>query len=231
MEIGPGPGGLTRELCETCDKVIAIEIDKAICGFLQEHMNGYDNFVLINDDFMKLDLEKLYSEQISHPFSVVANLPYYITTPVLMKILDSDLPIKKIRVLVQKEVAKRIESKPGNKDYGVLSVMVQCRADAKILFDVPPHVFTPAPSVTSSVIEISMNENLKIKSNIDDYRKCVRSGFSNRRKQIANNISTDYKISKDDVYAILEKMGLNKDIRAEKLSVQEFDELCYNLGK
>ena len=231
LEIGPGPGGLTRELCQVCDKVIAVEIDRDICSFLENSMKEYDNFHLINDDFMKLDFDKLYKEQISHPFIVVANLPYYITTPVLMKILDAKLPVKKIRVLVQKEVAKRIESKPGSKDYGVLSVMVQCRADAKILFDLSPHVFTPAPSVTSSVIEISMHENTKIKSPIDDFRFCVRSGFSNRRKQMANNISTDYNISKDAVYTIFESIGLSKDIRAEKLSVQQFDELCYNLKK
>ena len=229
LEIGPGPGGLTRELCEMCDKVIAIEIDDKICAFLQETMNEYNNFHLVNEDFMKLDINKLYKDQISHPFIVVANLPYYITTPVLMKLLDSDLPIQKIRVLVQKEVAKRIESKPGNKDYGVLSVMVQCRADAKILFDLPPHVFTPAPNVTSSVIEINMSDNKKINSAVDEFRKCVRSGFSNRRKQIANNLSIDYNMPKDKVYKILEDMGLKKDIRAEKLTVQQFDELCYNL--
>lgn len=229
VEIGPGPGGLTRELCEVCDKVIAIEIDRDICKFLDSTMQDKANFVLVNDDFMKLDFNKLYKDEINQEFIVVANLPYYITTPVLMKILDSELPIKKIRVLVQKEVAKRIESKPGNKDYGVLSAMVQCRADAKILFDLPPHVFTPAPNVTSSVIEISMFNEKRIKSTLDDFRKCVRSGFSNRRKQIANNLSTDYNMPKDRVYEILENVGLKKDIRAEKLSVQQFDELCYNL--
>ena len=229
LEIGPGPGGLTRELCEVCDKVVAIEIDRDICKFLDSAMDDKDNFVLVNEDFMKLDFDKLYKEEIGQPFIVVANLPYYITTPVLMKILDSGLPVKKIRVLVQKEVAKRIESKPGKKDYGVLSVMVQCRANAKILFDLSPHVFTPAPNVTSSVIEISMLEENPIKSPIDNFRKCVRSGFSNRRKQIANNLSTDYNISKDEVYKILESIELRRDIRAEKLSVQQFDELCYNL--
>ena len=231
LEIGPGPGGLTRHLCALCDKVIAIEIDKDICGFLEKSMKTYDNFVLINDDFMKLNFKKLYADEINQPFIVVANLPYYITTPVLMKLLDSDLPIKKIRVLVQKEVAKRIQAVPGGKDYGVLSVMVQCRAQAKILFDLSPHVFMPPPSVTSSVIEIIMDDEKKIESSLDDFRECVRSGFSNRRKQIANNLSTDYSISKEKVYNILSNMGLQSDIRAERLTVQQFDELCYNLKK
>ena len=231
MEIGPGPGGLTRQLCGLCSKVIAIEIDKDICGFLQSTMSEFGNFELLNDDFMKLDLDALYKEKINESFIVVANLPYYITTPVLMKLLDSELPIIKIRVLVQKEVARRIQAAPGTKDYGVLSVMVQCRAQAKILFDLPPHVFSPAPDVTSSVIEITMDENKKINSDIDEFRKCVRSAFSNRRKQIANNISADYAIPKEQVYDILEKMHLKKDIRGERLSVQQFDELCYNLKK
>ena len=229
MEIGPGPGGLTRELCKVCDKVVAVEIDTEISKFLDVSMSEYDNFTLINDDFMKLDLDKLFAEHINDEFIVVANLPYYITTPVLMKLMDSDLPIKKIRVLVQKEVAQRIKSSPGSKDYGVLSVMVQCRADAKILFDLPPHVFTPAPNVTSSVIEISIKDELRIKCPIDAFRKCVRSGFSNRRKQMANNIAADYNLPKDKVYEILESIGLKKDIRAEKLSVEDFDALCYNL--
>lgn len=229
LEIGPGPGGLTRELCRICEKVVAIEIDSEICKFLDSTMDEHKNFVLVNDDFMKLDFNKLYEKEINKEFIVVANLPYYITTPVLMKILDSELPINKIRVLVQKEVAKRIESNPGNKDYGVLSVMVQCRADAKILFDLPPHVFTPAPNVTSSVIEINMLKEKRIKSSLNDFRKCVRSGFSNRRKQIANNLSTDYNMPKDKVYEKLESIGLKRDIRAEKLSVQQFDKLCYNL--
>lgn len=231
LEIGPGPGGLTRQLCKLCDKVVAIEIDKDICGFLEKSMTDYDNFALVNDDFMKLDFDKLYNEEINKPFIVVANLPYYITTPVLMKLLDSELPIKKIRVLVQKEVARRIQAAPGTKDYGVLSVMVQCRAHAKILFDLPPHAFMPPPSVTSSVIEITMDDDKRIESSLDDFRYCVRSGFSNRRKQIANNLANDYNISKDTVYAILNEMGLKQDIRAERLSVQQFDELCYNLKK
>ncbi|MEX1377549.1 MAG: 16S rRNA (adenine(1518)-N(6)/adenine(1519)-N(6))-dimethyltransferase RsmA [Eubacteriales bacterium] len=229
LEIGPGPGGLTRELCKVCDRVVAIEIDSEISQFLNQSMTEYENFSLINDDFMKLDLDKMFSDYIKDEFIVVANLPYYITTPVLMKLIDSDLPIKKIRVLVQKEVAQRIKSTPGSKDYGVLSVMVQCRANAKILFDLPPHVFTPAPSVTSSVIEINISEEMIIKSDINEFRKCVRSGFSNRRKQMANNIAADYNISKEKVYEILESIGLKRDIRAEKLSVQQFDQLCYNL--
>lgn len=229
IEIGPGPGGLSRELCSLCDKVIAIELDRDICSFLNKSMVDYDNFILINDDFMKTNLQSLFDEHINQPFIVVANLPYYITTPVLMKILDSNLPVKSIKIMVQKEVAKRISAKEGTKDYGVLSVMVQCRAEAKILFDVPPHVFSPAPSVTSSLIEITMLDELAIKNNIDDFRKCVRSGFSNRRKQIANNISVDYNISKDRVYSILESLDIRTDVRGEKLSVKQFDELCYNL--
>jgi len=229
LEIGPGPGGLTEELCKRCDKVVAVEIDTKIFEFLKDYMSEYENLALINADFLKLDINKLYEEHIKKPFNVAANLPYYITTPVLMRILESSLPVRKIKVLVQKEVASRIASPPGSREYGVLSVMVQCRGSAKVLFDVPPGAFSPPPKVTSSVIEIEISETKKISSSYDDFRRCVKSGFSNRRKQLANNISTDYGISKDKVYEIFNSMGVDSDIRAEKLSFQQFDELCYNL--
>jgi len=229
LEIGPGPGGLTAELCKRCEKVIAIEIDSKICDFLKSYMSGYENLDLTNADFLKLDINKLYKEHINEPFSVAANLPYYITTPVLMKILESSLPVKKIKVLVQKEVASRIASPPGSREYGVLSVMVQCRGSAKVLFDVPPGAFSPPPKVTSSVIEIEISEEKKINSTYDDFRRCVKSGFSNRRKQLANNLAVDYGSSKDKVYEIFDAMGIDRDVRAEKLSFQQFDELCYNL--
>lgn len=226
LEIGSGPGGLTRELCRICDRVISIEIDTRMCKFLEQTMSEYDNLEILNVDFMKCDLDALYREYINEPFVVVANLPYYITTPVMMKLLDSGLPITNMRLLMQKEVAKRITAKPGGKEYGVLTVMTQVRAIPSIDFDLPPHVFSPAPTVVSSLLDLQMHDGQIIKSDIDIYRGLIRSGFGNRRKQLAKNLSIDFGIPKPIIEDKLEEIGATRDVRAERLSVEQFDRLC-----
>lgn len=231
LEIGPGPGGLTRELSKNCDRVVAIEIDSKLCTILDNTMRDYSNVKIINADFMKADLHVLWEEHLSDEFIVAANLPYYITTPVIMKLIDSGLPIKFMRIMVQKEVAQRIVSAPGKKDYGVLSLMIQSRARTRILFDVAADMFSPPPCVVSSLVQIDMLEKPAILSDINDFRKCVRAGFSSRRKQLANNISNIYQINKADVHSMILDLGLNKDIRAERLSVDDFDRMCMRISE
>jgi 16S rRNA (adenine1518-N6/adenine1519-N6)-dimethyltransferase len=228
LEIGVGPGGLTKELAKVCKKVVGVEIDKKFESVYEELLTE-DNIDIVFADFMKADLEALYKEHIGEPFGVCANLPYYITTPILMKLLDSDLPITNITILVQKEVAERIASPPGSKKYGVLSVMTQCRGEAVKLFDLQPGVFSPPPNVVSSLVDIKLKDGI-IDSEISDFRKCVKSAFASRRKQLKGNIASAYGISKDNVTALLKSIGVSEKARAETLSVKEFDILTQLLN-
>jgi len=230
LEIGTGPGGLTKQLAKICKKVIGVEIDRKFEEIYEEIFIDEDNVKIVFEDFMKSDLNKLYEEYIQEPFGVCANLPYYITTPILMKLLDSSLPIANISILVQKEVAERIAAIPGSKKYGVLSVMTQCRGEAKKLFDLQPGSFSPPPSVVSSLVNIEITDN-KITSDIDDFRKCVRSAFSSRRKQMKSNIAAKYQISKNTVENLLEELRIKNTARAEELSVKDFDNLTIELGR
>ena len=227
LEIGVGPGGLTKQLSKVCKKVVGVEIDKR---FESVYADIFDenNIEIVFEDFMKADLDELFREHIKEPFGVCANLPYYITTPVLMKLLDSSLPITNISILVQKEVADRIVSAPGSKVYGVLSVMTQCRGGAKKLFDLQPGVFMPPPNVVSSFVDIKIAEG-KISSDIEGFRKCVRCAFSSRRKQIKGNIATCYSLSKDRVAEVLREIGVKETARAEELSISDFDVLTQKL--
>ncbi len=223
LEIGVGPGGLTKELSKICRKVIGVEIDRKFESLYNEIFNE-DNIKIIFEDFMKTDINEMFKNHIKEPFSVCANLPYYITTPILMKLLDSDLPISNITILVQKEVAERIASPPGSKKYGMLSVMTQCRGIATKLFDLQPGVFSPPPNVVSSLVDIKLQNGL-IGSDIDDFRKCVKTAFSSRRKQMKANIATAYNLRKENVENMLESIEVKKTARAEELSVEEFDRL------
>ncbi len=229
LEIGVGPGGLTKELSKVCSKVIGVEIDKKFEPIYEEVLKE-ENIEIIFEDFMKANIEELYKEYICEPFSVCANLPYYITTPILMKLLDSNLPITNITILVQKEVAERIISPPGSKKYGVLSAMTQCRGKAVKLFDLQPGVFTPPPCVVSTLIDIELEEGV-IESDIASFRKCVKAAFSSRRKQMKGNIASAYKMNKEVVGDLLEELGIKKTARAEDLSVKEFDMLTIKLKK
>ena len=177
---------------------------------------------------MKTDMESLYREYIGEPFGICANLPYYITTPILMKLLESSLPITNITVLVQKEVAEKIAAQPGSKRYGVLSVMAQCRGDVKKLFDLKPGVFSPPPNVISSLVQIGIS-GCEIRSDINDYAKCVRAAFSSRRKQVKANLAAHYNITKQRAAEILCEINVADTARAEELAATDFDNLTNKL--
>jgi len=217
LEIGPGIGTLTQGLLEAGAKVTAVELDKKLPQVLAETLAGYENFQLVQGDILKTDLTKIFSDK----FKVVANLPYYITTQILLTLLEKNLPITKIVTMVQREVAERMTADPGSKIFGAMSVAVQFRADAKILFDVEPKSFLPRPEVTSSVVVCDVRKFPVEVSDEDFFIKVVRAAFGQRRKTLQNSL----------VGAGFEKILVEKSLdatkilptrRAETLSVEEF---------
>lgn len=227
IEVGPGLGVMTQCLAKVAKKVIVVEIDKKLIPVLEYIKSRYSNIEIINSDILKLDIKRdIIDPYCNDKIKVVANLPYYITTPIIMKFLEEDLePIESLTFLVQKEVAERMVAKPGGKEYGALTVAVGYFAESKILFNVPPTVFTPKPGVDSSVISLKIRKEspyyLKDKS---FFFKIVKAAFSQRRKTLANSIANNPQlgVSRDDVYQALEKMGKDSTIRGETLSGEEF---------
>ena len=230
LEIGPGIGTLTQYLCENARKVVAVEIDKMLIPILKEDtLAEYDNVEVINADILKVDLTKLVEEKNEgKPVKVVANLPYYITTPIVMSLLEQDLPIKSITVMVQKEVADRMKAEPGTPDFGALSLAVQYRADTYIAANVPPNCFMPRPAVGSCVIRLTKKEEPPVKVLSETLMfKMIRAAFNQRRKTLVNAIanSPELSFSKEAVTAALVKAGIREDERGEKLGLKEFGEL------
>ena len=225
LEIGPGAGTLTRELCAAAKKVVAVEIDSALVPVLNYVMSEFDNFTLINSDILKVDMRGLINDNFGGgKFSVVANLPYYITTPIIMNLFENDYNIRTLTLMVQKEVAERITARPGTKNYGALTVGVGFYADSEIICQAPPHCFVPQPSVSSVVIKLSKYENPPYEINDKDvFFKIVKSVFSQRRKTLVNSLSGSPFINcdKNNVIKALEKMNLDTKIRGEKLSINE----------
>ena len=235
LEIGPGIGTMTQYLCENAGKVIAVEIDRTLVPILEnDTLSEYDNFRIINEDVLKLDLKKLIDEENGgRPIKVAANLPYYITTPIVMKLLEERLPIDNITVMVQKEVAERMQAGPGSKDYGALSLAVQYYADAYIAANVPPNCFMPRPNVGSAVIRLTLHKEPPVK--VKDERlmfALIRASFNQRRKTLQNGInnSPELSFSKEAVSAALQKMGLSETVRGESLTLEQFAELSDLLG-
>ena len=235
LEIGPGIGTMTQYLCENAGKVIAVEIDRTLVPILEnDTLSEYDNFRIINEDVLKLDLKKLIEEENGgRPIKVAANLPYYITTPIVMKLLEERLPIDNITVMVQKEVAERMQAGPGSKDYGALSLAVQYYADAYIAANVPPNCFMPRPNVGSAVIRLTLHKEPPVK--VKDERlmfALIRASFNQRRKTLQNGInnSPELSFSKEAVSAALQKMGLSETVRGESLTLEQFAELSDLLG-
>lgn len=236
IEVGPGLGVMTQCLAKIAKKVIVVEIDKKLIPVLEYIKSRYGNIEIIHSDILKLDNKKdILDPYCSGNVKVVANLPYYITTPIIMKFLEEDLDqIESLTFLVQKEVAERMTAKPGGKEYGSLSVAVGYFAEGKILFNVPPTVFTPKPEVDSSVIELKIRKEspyyLKDKA---FFFKIVKAAFSQRRKTLANSIANNsyLGLSREDVYSALEKMGKDSNIRGETLSGEEFALLSNHLFK
>ncbi len=227
IEIGPGIGVLTQELCERADKVVAVEIDQRLIPVLEETLGGYDNLKVINDDVMKLDLKKLIEDEFKGLKVVVcANLPYYITSPVIMKLLEDRLPIESITVMVQKEAAQRICAEVGSRESGAVTVAVNYYSKPEMLFSVSAGSFMPAPKVDSAVMKLSVYE--KPLFELEDEKKfftVVKAAFAQRRKTVLNSISSSLGLEKSAVNEILSESGVNPQARAEKLSMEDFAEI------
>lgn len=238
LEIGPGIGSMTRELAQRAAGVVAIEIDKHLIPALHDNLSEYSNIDIINNDVMKADVSAIISEYMvkynAKSIKVVANLPYYITTPIIMRFLEEVSGIDAMVFMVQKEVAQRMVSGPGTKDYGALSVAVQFYCNPRIIFDVPPHCFIPQPEVHSTIIRLDILKEPSVK--VDDkelYFKVVKASFGQRRKTLVNGLSNAgfLKKDKEQLKQILEGMGLKENVRGEVLSVQQFGELSNLLLK
>lgn len=238
LEIGPGVGSMTRELAARSAGVVAVEIDKRLIPALNDNLSDYSNVSIINEDIMKTDIDaiiKEYKEKYSaKSVKVVANLPYYITTPIVMRFLEEVKGVDKMVFMVQKEVAERMVSGPGTKDYGALSVAVQFYSVPKIIFDVPPHCFIPQPEVHSTIIGLDiLNEPPVEVNDRNTYFRIVKASFGQRRKTLVNALSNSgfFNKSKEQIKQVLGKMGLNENIRGEVLTVAQFAELSNLLMK
>ena len=229
LEIGPGIGTMTQYLAESARKVIAVEIDKNLIPILGETLAEYDNVTVINEDILKLDINRLVEEEnAGKPIKVVANLPYYITTPIIMGLFESHVPLRSITVMVQKEVADRMQVGPGSKDYGALSLAVQYYAKPYIAANVPPNCFIPRPGVGSAVIRLTRYEEPPVTVKDESLMfKLIRASFNQRRKTLQNGIanSPELPYSKAQVEKALEKMGLAANVRGESLTLAEFAKL------
>lgn len=224
IEIGTGIGVLTKELAERCDKVVCIEIDNRLLPILDETLADYDNVKIINNDVLKVDLKKLIADEFGDmPVGICANLPYYITSPIIMSILEAKLNITSITVMVQKEAAQRICALPGTREVGSVSIAVRYFSEPKLLFNVKRGSFMPSPDVDSAVIRLDVRKQppVDIKSE-ENFFKVVRGAFSQRRKTLSNTLSSSLGISKAQVIELLEKAGVKQTARAEELSLEEF---------
>ncbi|MDU5081351.1 16S rRNA (adenine(1518)-N(6)/adenine(1519)-N(6))-dimethyltransferase [Tissierella sp. P1] len=230
IEIGPGMGTLTEELALRAKKVVAIEIDDTLLPILDETLGKYDNVEVIHGDVLKIDIEKLIEENLSGgPVKVVANLPYYVTTPIIAKLIEDNLNLESIIVMVQKEVAERMEAGPGGKEYGSLSVFVNFYSKPEIVVKVPKTVFMPQPKIDSAVIKLEIKKELPDVDK-DKFFKIVKAAFSKRRKTILNSLSTyGFNIEKETIKEALEKLNINVDTRAENLSVEDFIKISKTL--
>ena len=234
LEIGPGIGTMTQYLAESAREVIAVEIDKALIPILGDTLKDYSNVTVINDDILKVDINKIVEEKNNgQPIKVVANLPYYITTPIIMGLFESHVPLKSITVMVQKEVADRMQVGPGTKDYGALSLAVQYYAKPEVVANVPPNCFIPRPNVGSAVIRLTRYENPPVKAEDEKFMfSLIRASFNQRRKTLINGLTNGgIGISKEKIQNVLEEMGLSLTIRGEALTLEQFAQLSNLLKK
>ena len=229
IEIGPGIGTMTQYLCENAREVVAIEIDKNLIPILQDTLSPYNNVTVINEDVLKVDIKKLAEERNGgKPVKVVANLPYYITTPIIMGLFESHVPIDSITIMVQKEVADRMQEGPGSKEYGALSLAVQYYAKPEIVANVPPNCFMPRPNVGSAVIRLTCHEKTPVEVKDEKFMfDIIRASFNQRRKTLVNGLGNAgfLPVTKEQVAQALEKMELSQTIRGEALSLEQFAEL------
>lgn len=226
LEIGPGIGTMTQLLCEQAGGVAAVEIDTNLIPILKETLAEYDNVTIINEDILKVDIKKLAEEKNSgKPIKVVANLPYYITTPIIMGLFESNVPIDSITVMVQKEVADRMQVGPGTKDYGALSLAVQYYSKPQVVINVPPECFIPRPNVGSAVIRLTRYKEPPVKVKDEKLMfRLIRASFNQRRKTLANglNNSPEINFSKEEITAAIESLHKGPSIRGEALTLSEF---------
>lgn len=229
LEIGPGIGTMTQYLCEAAREVVAVEIDKKLISILEDTLSEYKNITIINNDILKVDINKLVNEKNNgKPIKVVANLPYYITTPIIMGLFESQVPIENITVMVQKEVADRMQVGPGTKDYGALSLAVQYYANPKIVANVPPNCFMPRPNVGSAVIRLTKHEQSPV--DVRDEKlmfRIIRASFNQRRKTLVNglNNSPEIHLPKDIIAQAIIELGVPENIRGEALTLAQFAKL------
>jgi len=226
LEIGPGIGTMTQILCEQAREVVAVEIDTKLIPILKDTLSGYDNVLVINEDVLKLDINQLANERNGgKPIKVVANLPYYITTPIIMGLFESHVPLESITIMVQKEVADRMQVGPGTKDYGALSLAVQYYADPQIILKVPANCFMPRPNVDSAVIKLTTHAKTPV--DVDNEKlmfKIIRASFNQRRKTLTNGLNNraEIELSKEIIQESIEEMQLSSSIRGEALTLKQF---------
>lgn len=230
LEIGPGIGTMTQYLCETAREVVAVEIDTNLIPILKDTLSAYDNVEVLNQDILKVDIASLAKERNNNrPIKVVANLPYYITTPIIMGLFESHVPIDSITIMVQKEVADRMQEGPGSKEYGALSLAVQYYAKPEIVVNVPPSCFMPQPKVGSAVIRLIRHEQSPVE--VEDEKlmfQVIRASFNQRRKTLANGLNNfgSFGLSKEEIQSCIEELGVPVNIRGEALSLEQFAELA-----
>ena len=235
LEIGPGIGTMTQYLAENAGHVVAVEIDRNLIPILKETLADYDNVTVINEDILRVDIKALAEEYNGgKPIKVVANLPYYITTPIIMGLFESGVPIDNITVMVQKEVADRMKEGPGSKDYGALSLAVQYYAEPEIVANVPPNCFIPRPNVGSAVIRLTRHKEMpvEVKDPVLMF-KIIRASFNQRRKTLQNGLGNapELPYTKEQIAAAIAEMGLTPKIRGEALSLAQFAQLSDILGE
>ncbi|MBS5064870.1 MAG: 16S rRNA (adenine(1518)-N(6)/adenine(1519)-N(6))-dimethyltransferase RsmA [Hungatella hathewayi] len=234
LEIGPGIGTMTQYLAENARQVVAVEIDKNLIPILEETLKEYDNVTVLNDDILKVDIGRLAEEyNDGRPIKVVANLPYYITTPIIMGLFESNVPVDNITVMVQKEVADRMQVGPGSKDYGALSLAVQYYAEPYIVANVPPNCFIPRPNVGSAVIRLTRHQEPPVQ--VKDSKlmfKLIRASFNQRRKTLQNGLNNSPEISytKEQIIAAIDSLGVSPTIRGEALTLEQFARLSNYLS-
>lgn len=234
LEIGPGIGTMTQYLCEHAREVAAVEIDKNLIPILEDTLSDYDNVEVINEDILKVDINRLAEEKNGgKPIKVVANLPYYITTPIIMGLFESHVPIDSITIMVQKEVADRMQVGPGTKDYGALSLAVQYYAKPEIVANVPPNCFMPRPNVGSAVIRLTRHKEVPVQVENEKLMfRIIRASFNQRRKTLANGLNNapNISVSKEKITEAIEALGVSPSIRGEALSLEQFANLSNIIG-
>ncbi|MBQ0042907.1 MAG: 16S rRNA (adenine(1518)-N(6)/adenine(1519)-N(6))-dimethyltransferase RsmA [Lachnospiraceae bacterium] len=235
LEIGPGIGTLTQYLCEAAREVVAVEIDKHLIPILEDTLSEYDNVTVINEDILKVDIAALAREKnAGKPIKVVANLPYYITTPIIMGLFESGVPLESITVMVQKEVADRMQEGPGSKDYGALSLAVQYYSKPEIVARVPMNCFMPRPNVDSAVIRLKKYEKPPVQVNDEKTMwRIIRAVFNQRRKTMVNSVSgaADLSFSKEKIAAVLDEMGEIPTVRGESFDLAKFAEFTNRITR